>query len=106
MSSTKKCICTHAPEQHRSKGCNVFGCECSAREIDFAEEEIKALRDTVVRMSAELSEKTAALLRISRMGRVCPDFETCKHPACGDSAGAALLAMEALLTDQQKKEKV
>jgi hypothetical protein len=37
-----------------------------------------------------------ALTRISNMGRVCPEFEICSHPACSDSCGAVLVALEAL----------
>ena len=37
-----------------------------------------------------------ALIKIATYGRVCAEFETCDHPACCDSAGAALLAMEVL----------
>lgn len=37
-----------------------------------------------------------ALLEITKMGRVCEDFLDCKHPACSDSCGAVLVALEAL----------
>lgn len=25
------CVCVHAPEQHNSKGCRIYGCDCRAR---------------------------------------------------------------------------
>ena len=37
-----------------------------------------------------------ALMQISKLGSVCSDFELCKHKACTDSAGAVLIALEAL----------
>lgn len=38
-----------------------------------------------------------ALEEIAKMGRVCPEFETCNHPWCSDSCGAVLVALEALV---------
>ena len=37
-----------------------------------------------------------ALMQISKLGSVSSDFELCKHKACTDSAGAVLIALEAL----------
>lgn len=37
-----------------------------------------------------------ALQRITKMGRVCPEFELCSHPWCSDSCGAVLTALAAL----------
>lgn len=37
-----------------------------------------------------------ALECITRLGRVCPDFELCQHNLCADSAGAVLIALDAL----------
>lgn len=37
-----------------------------------------------------------ALEQISKLGSVCDDFELCKHKTCTDSAGAVLIALEAL----------
>jgi hypothetical protein len=37
-----------------------------------------------------------ALSKIRKLGRVCPEFETCTHPVCADSAAAVLIASEAL----------
>ena len=37
-----------------------------------------------------------ALQKIAGYGRVCGEFETCRHATCEDSAGAALAAMEVL----------
>jgi hypothetical protein len=42
------------------------------------------------------SKLEAALTRIASMGRVCPEYETCRHPPCTDSSGAVLIALEAL----------
>lgn len=39
-----------------------------------------------------------ALIEITKMGKVCPEFETCRHAPCTDSAGAWLVAVN-LLTD-------
>lgn len=37
-----------------------------------------------------------ALEEIAKLGKVCEEFEICNHPACNDSAGAVLIALEAL----------
>lgn len=37
-----------------------------------------------------------ALWEISWMGRVCPEFEICKHDYCKDSSGAYLVALNTL----------
>lgn len=44
----------------------------------------------------ELARLREALVHISKLGRVCPEFETCNHPWCEDSCGAALHAMNVL----------
>lgn len=46
----------------------------------------------------EAKQFREALSFISKMGRVCPDFETCHHPACSDSCGACLTAINVLST--------
>ena len=33
---------------------------------------------------------------VDDMGSVCEEFEVCDHPSCRDSAGAVLLALDAL----------
>ena len=38
----------------------------------------------------------AALEKITKLGRVCQDFDQCKHKACEDSCGACLIALSAL----------
>ena len=48
------------------------------------------------RVRTDLARLRKALDSIAKLGRVCPDFETCRHPACADSCGAVLLALDAL----------
>lgn len=46
---------------------------------------------------AEVDRLRAALERIRRdYGKVCPEFETCDHPACASSVGAWFEADRAL----------
>ena len=43
---------------------------------------------------AMLTEAEAVLNKIANeMGRVCDEFELCSHPACQDSCGAVLAAL-------------
>lgn len=39
-----------------------------------------------------------ALRRISGLGRVCTDFDTCRHVGCNDSCAAKLIADKVLAT--------
>jgi hypothetical protein len=57
---------------------------------------VASLRQQLAEKNAEIERLRAALLSISEMGRVCPEFEVCTHPWCSDSCGAVLVALEAL----------
>jgi acylphosphatase len=50
----------------------------------------------VFKLRAENVRLRAALEKITTLGRVCSDFETCRHSSCQDSCGATLIALEAL----------
>ncbi len=63
--------------------------------LDNGEVEI-ATAATINRLETERAELVKALTTISKMGRVCEEFEICQHPACADSAGAVLLALDVL----------
>jgi hypothetical protein len=44
----------------------------------------------------QLTKYRKALEKISELGSVCDNFEICAHESCRDSAGAVLIALEAL----------
>lgn len=46
-----------------------------------------------------------ALVDISKMGRVCEEFEVCDHIACEDSAAACLTALDALSEIKEEETK-
>ncbi|MBX3215228.1 MAG: hypothetical protein KF850_24545 [Labilithrix sp.] len=62
------------------------------------EEALRRARDEhpVLKLRAENDRLRAAFEKITTLGRVCPDFETCRHSSCQDSCGAVLIALEAL----------
>ena len=45
---------------------------------------------------AKLATAVEALQEISKMGAVCPDYDTCTHKVCSDSCGACLTAINAI----------
>jgi hypothetical protein len=47
-------------------------------------------------LAARADKYEKALRAITKLGRVCPEFDLCAHQACADSCGAVLLALEAL----------
>lgn len=55
-----------------------------------------------VELEAENEHLRAALDEITKLGRVCKGFELCQHESCGDSAGAVLIALEALQGDSDE----
>ncbi|MCB1712899.1 MAG: hypothetical protein KDH96_10590 [Candidatus Riesia sp.] len=57
---------------------------------------IKYYIQEVTLPEAKETKYKEALEKISKLGSVCSDFELCKHKACTDSAGAVLIALEAL----------
>lgn len=59
-------------------------------------QKLRDLRELVGPIQAKNARLVAALEKIAAMGRVCDEFETCAHQTCSDSAGAALVAMDAL----------
>lgn len=47
-------------------------------------------------LAAKVLKFESALEEITKLGDVCDEFEVCDHKACSSSAGAVLLALEAL----------
>lgn len=59
-------------------------------------EKLRDLQELVVPLEAKVARLRRALEKIAAMGKVCDEFEACQHQTCADSAGAALVAMDAL----------
>lgn len=83
--------------------CNKFN--ASVREMETENAKLRAEVEQLGRVTKLMTDEDLklqnerlrnALIKISSYGRVCAEFETCKHQACEDSAGAALLAMDVL----------
>lgn len=56
------------------------------------------------RLIAEHKAMKKALIEIANMGSTCEDFGLCKHPACNDSAGALLMAINTLTELGMRKD--
>ncbi len=57
--------------------------------------EYEAKDKAVIKLAARVAELEEAMRKITALGRVCDEFEVCKHRGCADSCAAVLIALEA-----------
>lgn len=65
---------------------------------DKLKEDLKEVEQPTLRHKGELENRLrsaeCALQRITKLGRVCANFEHCTHESCADSCGACLEALQ------------
>lgn len=71
---------------------------------DQRDEQHAVWRTELETLKRDVADLRAALIKITSLGRTCADFETCAHSACNDSAGAVLIALEALKGNQGSQQ--
>lgn len=71
-------------------------CTGTAREMTLMQEIADRVRGQLQAAEGRELALRSALAQIKTLGRVCPEFEICQHPACADSSAAWLIADAAL----------